>query len=372
MTSICYVGPCFDYSGYGEANRHFIAALDAAGVDVSVFPVSYVMESADFGKIGALCKKLSEKENDYKIKILHITPDQYPRYIEEGKYNIGHLFWETSKIPAEFVKTCNMMQEIWTGSQTNADAIKRSGVTVPIFVAPQPIETERDEVRAYVLPGCDKDTFVFYSIFEWTERKNPIALIRSYLEEFDKHDNVALLIKSYVDNFNNEQARFLRTQFKAMRARYGSGKAKMFLYRHLMDRSQINRLHETGDCYVTSHRGEGWGIPIVEAMLHANPVITTGYNGVHDYLDSSVAHLLPYTMVGVQNNRNQQWYAADQKWANVDLKSLREAMRKVYNNKIEAREMGERARAFVLKRFNFNTVGKMLADRLSSIERDLS
>lgn len=40
-----------DYSGYGEANRHFVAALKAAGVDVHGELVAYSKERADYGTL---------------------------------------------------------------------------------------------------------------------------------------------------------------------------------------------------------------------------------------------------------------------------------------------------------------------------------
>jgi hypothetical protein len=50
--NVKYVGPARDYSGYGEAVRHDIAALLAAGVEVRSLIPSYVMEFSDFGTLG--------------------------------------------------------------------------------------------------------------------------------------------------------------------------------------------------------------------------------------------------------------------------------------------------------------------------------
>ncbi len=371
--NICYLAPCFDYSGYGEANRHFIMALDTAGVEVQVEPVTYCIDTADFGKIGQRCRELVENKLEYRIKVLHITPDQYKKHMEPGKYHIGHLFWETSKLPKAFADGCNMMDEIWTGSETNAEAIRNSGVNVPVLVFPQPIEIDRPAQKPYTLMDTDPDTFVFYSIFEWSERKNPVALIQAYLQEFTNKENVVLLIKTYIGNFQPDKMRFIRTELRKLRARFGEGGARILLYPYLMDRSQIDRLHATGHAYVTAHRGEGWGIPIVEAMLSANPVITTGYNGVNEYLTPETAWVLPFQMVRVQNmERNSQWYEENQKWADVSVDDLRAAMREVYMKPEHAEAVGLRAQDFVIENFNFAAVGAKLKERLEVIERKLS
>jgi hypothetical protein len=47
--NIAYQGPLLDYSGYGEANRHFVAALRAAGITVTGKLLNYSKERADYG-----------------------------------------------------------------------------------------------------------------------------------------------------------------------------------------------------------------------------------------------------------------------------------------------------------------------------------
>lgn len=368
--SLCYTGCCFDYSGYGEANRNFIKALHTAGVRLQVQAPSYVVDVADFGELGKLCRELSTCEVDNRIKVLHVTPDQYPRFMEPGKYHIGHLFWETTRLPKDFADACQLMDEIWTGSHTNAQAIRDSGFAKPIFVCPQAIDTAMERSKPYVIPHFDG--FLFYSVFEWTERKNPKALIRAFYEEFSKEEKVGLLVKTYFDSFNEKQSGYVMGEMRRLKRQYGLDRAPVMVYRHLMDRKHVMRLHSTGDCFVTAHRGEGWGIPIVEAMLHGNPVITTGYNGVNEYLDKKTAYLLTPTMVPVTGmERNDVWYTADQQWADIDIAELRRTLRTVFQDQEKARKTGQAGKRFVEKRFNYEAVGKLLKGRLEEISKGL-
>src|SRR4051812_27781725 len=115
-----YCGPAKDYSGYGEANRHDIAALMAAGLDVTTQIPMYVLEISDYGKLGKLAVEAENRYEGYEIKIIHTTPNTYKQFMEPGKYHIGRVFWETDKLPDDFAKNCELMDEIWTGSQYNA------------------------------------------------------------------------------------------------------------------------------------------------------------------------------------------------------------------------------------------------------------
>ena len=370
--NVCYHGPLFDYSGYGEANRHAVAALHEAGVNVIAKAVTYSIESSDFGDLGELMDKLVTNEGDYKIKILHTTPDQYHKHLEAEKYHIGHFFWETDKIPEEFARGLNLMDEIWTGSVANRDAIVAGGVNTPIKIYPQATQTKREWPEKYEIN--DFDGYLFYSIFEWTDRKNPLGLLDSYWREFQNGENVGLLIKTYFKNFTLQNQRMIRAAIQKAKAKSGLDKfPPVFVYMDLMDRRHIMRVHKTGDCYVSPHRGEGWGIPVVEAMLAGHPAIVTEYAGVNEWLDNgNTAITLPYEMVPLDGMlHSARWYSADQKWAEPDLAALRAGMRSVYEDREMAADLGARGKKFVEERFSFSVVGAEMASRLKEIEESL-
>lgn len=370
--NVCYQGPLLDYSGYGEANRHFVAALDAAGVNVIGELLAYSKERSDYGTLGPLVSRVLQNRAHYKIKIMHTTPDEFERLREPGKYHIAHFFWETDKIPEVFAKGFEHVDEIWTGSEANKAAIIKGGVDKPIHIIPQPIETVREWPESYVLP--DFNGYKFYSIFEWTDRKNPEALIRAFYDEFHNGEDVCLLIKTYFRNFNLGNKRMIRDTIERIKQSMGPGNyPPVFTYLDLMDRQQIMRFHQTGDCYVSAHRGEGWGVPQVEAMLAGKPIISTGYGGVHEYLHPGKdAFVLDYKMVPLKGmSHSTQFYGSDQLWADVDLNALRENMRFVFNNQAEAAGIGQAGQAMVLEQFNPERVGKLMLTRLEEIEATL-
>jgi glycosyltransferase involved in cell wall biosynthesis len=367
-----YTGPARDYSGYGEANRHDIGALVAAGIDVTTQIPSYTLEIADFGKLGELATSLENKPLGYKIKILHTTPNVYRQFMEGDKYHIGRVFWETDKIPQDFAANVELMDEIWTGSKHNAQAIRNAGVTKPIHIIPEAIDTDIpqkiDPYKIHELP--DNLKYTFYSIFEWTERKNPTALLEAYWKAFEGVTDVALVLKTYVDNFTPDKKNEIDNEIRSIKRRLNlTHYAPVFLYRGLMDRHQVYRFHKSFDCFVSAHRGEGWGIPQMEALLLGNPIISTGCGGIHEYLVNNIhGKLIPYQMVPLrENSRNKQWYTQDQQWAEIDQEELGKAMLFAYQNKAEMQEMGERGQRLVKEVFNLKAVGDLMRKRLQEI-----
>lgn len=368
-----YTAPIFDYSGYGEASRHDVKALVGAGINVTIEAPTYTREQSDYGELSTLCKNLVDKNIGYRVKVIHTTPNVYPQFFEPDKYHVGRVFWETDKLPKEFADQVAKCDEIWTGSQFNKKAIEKSGIKVPVFIVPECIDTDLDikAIKPYHVEN--QDTYKFYSVFEWIERKNPQALLQAYWEEFTKGENVSLTLKTYRNNFMSKHFGDINGQIRLVKKQLQFEQyAPVYLYKHLMDREQVYRLHKTMDCFVSAHRGEGWGVPQMEAMLMEKPVISTDLGGIHEYMENQVNGILvPNKLVPITGNvRNRLWYTAQMQWGEVSVKDLRKALRYAYENQAEMAEMAKAGRQLVLKNFSPKAVGKIMSHRLKEIQKD--
>src|ERR1035437_9166735 len=210
MTTVKYCGTYQDSSGYGNANRNIMVALWTAGINVKTELVVQTPARTG-GLLVDICNSLSNRDIPYNINIVHLTPDLYPKYKETGKYNIGHLFHETDKLPKIWIAACNDMDEIWTGTEEQKLIFQNSGVKSPIYVFPQPIYTQQafENREPYNIEAV-KDTYVFYSIFHWIKRKNPEALLKAYWKAFEGNDKVSLVIKTYKIFYNPSEYNEIR------------------------------------------------------------------------------------------------------------------------------------------------------------------
>lgn len=369
--SVKYCGPFGDYTGYGEANRNAIRALYEAGVKVTTERVAYTTQEFAYGKAYDIAHQQEGANIPYDIKIIHVPSDGYLRFIEPTKYHIGHLFWETDGLSKTWVWNCNLVDEIWTGGEWHKENFRKAGVKVPIYVFPQSVDTDPILYKPLEVP--EKKGFMFYSIFQWIERKNPRTLLEAYWREFEGNDNVTLLLKCYGMNLAGEEFERIKSDIKRWKAEIGLEKyPNTLLVTRMLTRTDIMRLHITGDCFVSAHRGEGWGIPQVEAMSIGNPIISTNLGGVHEMLTNGEnAMLTNYTWSNVKNMDFAPWYSTNQKWADVDFMDLRKKMRWAYENPAKLKEMGMAAQKFVKDRLSYKVVGKMMSDRLYEIQKTL-
>ena len=107
----------------------------------------------------------------------------------------------------------------------------------------------------------------------------------------------------------------------------------IFVIDNILPKKYIRALHTSADCYVSPYRGEGWGMPICDAILHKNPVIITKYGGVSDYLDSNSAGIIRHKMTSVKNmGWSPNIYNKSQRWAEPSAQMTSYLMRDVYKN----------------------------------------
>ena len=369
---VSYVSACLDASGYAEAARNYIGALSEAGVTVDVNPVSFESFKSDLGILGRRINGLIKVDSEAKIQIVHTTPNVYHRFHKKDKYNIGYTTWETTKLPKGWADNINMMDEVWVPCTQNMEIFRNSGVTIPIYHIPhtfnrQLVEQEKVE---FALQNLEPNDFLFYSIFQWTARKNPLDMLKAYLTEFNAGDKVSLVLKTYLFNPDSadEREKIRQAILEVKNKLYLDSYPKIILITSLLSKPQISQLHRLGSCYLSFHRNEGFGIPIAEAMLAGKPVICTNYGGTVDFVSADNAYPISYQESPVYG---MPWdtYKGDQVWADINIMEARRAMRYVYQNQAEAAAKGRKAQEQLDKKYSWGQVAQMMKQRLEEIER---
>ena len=105
--------------------------------------------------------------------------------------------WETDAMPPQWRPALNHALEVWLPCEFNVSVFERA-LGKPIFKlphawAPNSASPARDLVSAC---GIREDDFVFYSIFEWQERKGPNEMIEAFLRAFPEPSPVVLALKT--------------------------------------------------------------------------------------------------------------------------------------------------------------------------------
>lgn len=378
MKGIKYICPVFDPTGYGEASRNHLMSLIKANVPITIQRIQYEpTEKELYGEMGETLSQFIDRLIDYDVVVQHLTPEHFPRFKEAGKINIGFMYWETSRIPEQWVGDINNhVDAVFVVCDYTVDSLHNSGITVPVYKILPAMNAEYFKSDAkVVIPGLSYDVYKFYSIFQWTERKNPGGLLKAYLTTFTNDDKVELIIKTYVNDTSTRSRDFIRQEIINLKGGLQLPADKyppIRLLWQFLTRDEVIALHRLGDCFVLPHRSEGLGMPHLEAMFAGKPVISTDIGGNVEFMFDANSYLISHQLTPVFGMGWAPWYKGNQLWGEPNIKELMDKMRYVYDHQNEAIEVARKAKIYVEEKYTYESSSKTLIDVINKVEDRVS
>jgi glycosyltransferase involved in cell wall biosynthesis/SAM-dependent methyltransferase len=354
--SLAYYGYVSDHSGYGHTARAYVHALHRAGVQVRVVDLTRRHAVTD-----PLVASLMGRHKDPDIHLFHGIPPQWAQHAFKLKNALGMTVWETDSMPSQWRNALNHVKDVWLPCAFNVETFAKD-LETPIFRLPHPVFpplANGDTPDPGPFLRVTDDEFVFYAIFEWQDRKGPHETIAAYLSAFTSADRTALVLKT-----NPGAAEVARRAVQEARARRRSD-ARVEVRAEAWSEAGIEALHRRGNCYVSLHRGEGWGYPLFEAASRGKPVVATAYSGPLDYLDPEAHGLVRWTPAPVR--QRYHYYNPGMRWADPDTVHAAELMRRTFDRQEDVRARSASAGERIRATFSLDAVGAAARARLEEV-----
>ena len=293
------------------------------------------------------------------IVVLHDEPWTYARHFLvwpelKEKYVVSYTVWETDRLPPDVKDGLRFVDEVWTAS-TFCQKVLSQGHTnvqlIPHVVEPLVLDEKADN-RLKRLINYRKDAFYFYIISKARDlRKNLPAAIR-VLRDLIRPGQIYCIVKSDMElNYD-----------------LGEREPGFILLPYYIKDSEIASLHHIGNCLVSPHCSEGWGLALSEAMICGNMVVATEYGGNTDFMNSNNSILINYRMDYIY--RNHTFYPdfryKNMKWAWIDENDLRCELLQCYEDWDALKPLRCQARSD-MNRYNTKCISDMIRERLDTI-----
>lgn len=344
MKNILYIGPYKENNGMGRSARRIINALSSSiDINLAVRPI-YLTQNTVFDNLEKDLIDFTEFEENtfssYDSVIQHGYPDMFQYDSRFGK-NIGITEIETYPLNhSGWIEKINLLDEVVVPSFFSAKSLADSGVTVKIKTIPEPYNTnfyDQPCDNFFVNFEHNNKPFIFYSIGQYSDRKNFKAMIVAFLLEFDKTENVKFFIKTgdyYQENNILEQ--LISYDIKQLQKCIRKNPLQIpdidILCGILKD-DDIKRLHRSADCYVNAVKCDSFGPCAIEALLCDKIVINSNNIGSSSYINSTNAIVIDSVPASVFTSDfySKNTFTMYENWCEPSINMLRKAMRQAFN-----------------------------------------
>jgi glycosyltransferase involved in cell wall biosynthesis len=349
--------PLLTTSGYGVHSRQIFEWLsELNNINLHVECLNWGMtpwilnDNYEDGLIKKIMECSKKLEPPYDITFQLQLPDEWNP--ELGKINIGmSAVVETDRCNPKWIDACNRMSHVIVPSNFTKSVLKRSGIlTTPVSVIPEWFDKniEAENFKEIDLGNIDTD-FNFLVISQLNsnnaldDRKNIFNTIRWICEEFNGDQSVGVFLKTNSGKGTTIDKKITKNIMQQMIKAFGKKEfPRIYLIHGNMEKEEVASLyaHDKINCFVSATRGEGYGLPIVDAAASGMPVVATNWSGHLDFLGDKFTKI-NYTLSEIRDEKeDKRIFFKGFRWAQPDENDFKEKIRNVFkdykNKKLQA------------------------------------
>jgi len=292
------------------------------------------------------------------------------RRVDGARSIVQILPWEYGALPRSWVAGLHEhgADEVWTPSTYCRELFLDAGFAPErIAVVPNGIDPERFSAERAIepYPLATKKAYRFLYLGGMLPRKGVDLLLKAYRRAFERIDDVTLVLKLFGTRsfyqLDDEGTRTLRA-FAADPAA-----PELVVLDDDVTDEDVVRLYRSCDALAFPYRGEGFGLPMLEAMACGLPVIATAGGAADDFLDGDVAYRVPAVRVPITGEFRGEALVGPGWWLEANVDDLAATLRHVVAHPEEARAKGRRGAERARTSWTWDHAAAIAAARLRAL-----
>ncbi|MBK22660.1 MAG: hypothetical protein CME70_06365 [Halobacteriovorax sp.] len=343
--------PLLSYSGYGTHSRQifkWLLSRDDVEIYSHIVPwgitswmINPDLEDGLMGDIMSSSRQLPPNET-FDISFQVQLPNEWDSTLAQTNIGIS-AFVETDRCNPNWIQCCNNMDAVIVPSQHVKTCIYNTGqVTKPLFVIPESYYEclSNDDIKDLDL---DFDTPFNFLVFGQltgknpdSDRKNLFYTVKWLCETFKDNPDVGIVIKTNSGR-NTKIDRVVTTRVLSRlieETRIGDYPKIHFLHGS-MTQDEIASLyrHPKVKALVSLTRGEGYGLPLLEAAVSGMPIIATGWSGHLDFMGHGKFLDVKYNLQEIHSSRvDNNIFIPGARWAEPIEEDAKRRFQKFYKS----------------------------------------
>tara|TARA_B100001123_G_scaffold437566_1_gene570036 strand:- start:23681 stop:24700 length:1020 start_codon:yes stop_codon:yes gene_type:complete len=285
--------------------------------------------------------------------------------------NIGvSAFVETDVCNPEWINACNKMDCIVVPSQHVRRVIENSGkCNVPVHVVPESFyeDIEKEDLDPIDIKfETDFNFLVFGQLTgnnPYNDRKNLFNTIKWICDEFKDDPDVGIVLKTNSGKNTKIDRKITSGIVQQLVSEIREGPyPKVHMIHGAMSTKEVASLyrHPQISALVSLTRGEGFGLPILEAAASGLPVIATAWSGHVDFLRLGKYVSVDYQLSPIHETRvDNQIFMQNARWAEASSEHARARLRKFRKSNVIPKQWAKELREKLLTTFNQGSINSL-------------
>ncbi len=356
-----WIGSFLDHGSLSHVNRELTGALQADG-NLKIVRVNNGAAAAPgFAQLAGTIPPTASL--DAAVTVRHAWPPVWTRP-RNGKLVVIQP-WEFGALPEQWVKDSATVDEFWVPSQYVRRVYLDSGVPeCKVVVVPNGVDTGRFNRQAAPRKLATQKKFKFLFVGGTIFRKGPDLLLKAYLENFTAADDVCLVIKDF-----GGQGIYAGQTFEAkIRAAQSKPNAPEILYlNEELPPGDLPGLYTACDCLALPYRGEGFGLPVLEAMACGLPVIVTAGGATDDFVRDDFGWRIPSQRMVFGREVSGLKLTGDGWFLEANVAALGRCLREAFLNPSETQKRGRLAAEHARQSWSWHNAATIAAQRIAEL-----
>ncbi len=356
MKKVVIRAPLLSISGYGEHSRQVYKFLSGKkNIDLKTQIVqwgntAWSIDDKGFGGLtGQIMSQSSNDQTGFDVSFQIQLPDEWSNTL--ARFNVGITAGvETDICNPAWIDSINKMNLVIVPSEHVKMTFMKSGVVkTPIKVIGEWYQEELDLDPIDDIVNMDFGTkFNFLMVSQLTalddagDRKNIFNTIKWFCNVFENDPDVGLVLKTNLGRGTHMDRENVYNVINQATSAFRKGKyPKIHVIHGNMSDHEIASLYKNKSikCFINLTRGEGFGIPILDASVAGLPVMTTNWSGHLDFMKLGKFIPVDYQMINVpQTKIDNRIFVESARWANPDESDFKKRLLKFRNSYITPTE----------------------------------